>query len=151
MLSTMDIPVMGETPRELFWATASHWFKCLEHEKSVGGSCFSSTKIELNWKTLWTTFMSKPFLNYHQKIVMLTSWCYPESIFPSTVTESSHQDDFQPNLQRHLQLAREWPKVSYLLVLAGHFRVANLSSIVADGHHFAAPKKRVTPTKMEIF
>lgn len=31
--------------------------------------------------------MSKLFLNY-QKMVMLTSWCYPESISPTTVTES---------------------------------------------------------------
>ena len=60
------------------WATVSHTFKRLE---------FSNARLESNLKTMWVVFMSKLFLNY-QKMVMLTSWCYPESISPTTVTES---------------------------------------------------------------
>lgn len=91
--------------------------------------------------------MSKLFLNY-QKMVMLTSWCYPESISPSTNAESrndipSRSEDSQPPTTSSTcsRVAKGLISSCSCRTFRGCKLVLNLQR---NGHHFAGTKQKKT-------
>ena len=114
------------------WATVSHTFKRLE---------FSNARLESNLKTMWVVFMSKLFLNY-QKMVILTSWCYPESVFPTTVTESVGRF---PTSNDIFNLIASGQRSHIFLFLPDISGLQTCPQLQRNGHHFASTKQKPDP------